>query len=215
MKKLLAICLTLVLVMCMSVTAFAAGGFVKSPSGNEAPTITDTDKDEDCPAEVVITPYGDRDDLSEEDRKAIEEAYKDILENEDLTKLVEELKEIAEELGVDPTSLSVSELFDVSIEGCTDHSKHGNIDVTIRPNTLNNYAALLAFENGKWTVVKTVVNNDALKFTADKWGPYAIVLSKTNVSPQTSDATPYALAVIAFASVIGVAVLAKSKKFEA
>ena len=87
MKKLLAICLTIVMLMSFSVIAFAApDNFVSSPSGQSAPEIIDFSvESEDCYADLIITPYSERDDLPEEIREQFEKAYEQIVSATDLT----------------------------------------------------------------------------------------------------------------------------------
>ena len=66
MKKALAIILSLVIVICAGVMAFAQGGFVSSPSGNDAPEIEEVSyEDGSCNPKIVVTPYKDRDTLDE------------------------------------------------------------------------------------------------------------------------------------------------------
>ena len=79
MKKVVAICLMMVMVLSMSVNVFAApGGFVSSPSGNPAPEVVIfAPSDDDCKGRLVVTAYGDRHDLSEALREMLEKAYKD------------------------------------------------------------------------------------------------------------------------------------------
>ena len=193
MKKLLSICLAIIMVMCVSVTALAEENFVQSPPAYNGPEIVDVQKDEDCDSKIVIAPK----------------------DSEDMT---DELKELAEQAGVDPADLTVSEFFNVSIEGCDDHTNHGAISLTIRPSSLNNFFDLLAFQNGKWSSVKDLKLDNAkgtLTFTANSFGPYAIVLSKAKTSPQTSSNAPVATSVVALVSVAGLIVLAKSKKSNA
>ena len=79
MKKALVICLTLALVLSMSLNALAVpGGFVSSPSGARPPVIVDSKPaDDDCTASLIITIFGDRFELPEELRKKITFAEND------------------------------------------------------------------------------------------------------------------------------------------
>ena len=67
MKKIVAIILTVVLVLGLSLTAVAElGSFIESPSNNKAPELVSAkNEDEDCVADVIITAYAYRKDLSE------------------------------------------------------------------------------------------------------------------------------------------------------
>ena len=114
MKKVLAICLMIVMVVSMSVTSFAApGGFVSSPSGNPAPTVVDFDPSNDnCTGWLVITPYGDKEDLSDVLRSLLEKAYNDIVNSDDLTKLNAELAKIAADKNIEGENLERNEFYE-------------------------------------------------------------------------------------------------------
>ena len=62
MKKIAVICLSLVMLFSISMTAFAAPGiFVSSPSGNPAPELVEVvNKTDACPAKIKITAYSER-----------------------------------------------------------------------------------------------------------------------------------------------------------
>ena len=77
MKKVLAICLMMAMMLSISVTAFAApDGFVSSPSSQKAPgLVAFVPKDAACTARLVITPYGDRNDLPVALQTMMEKAY--------------------------------------------------------------------------------------------------------------------------------------------
>ena len=113
MKKAVSICLALIMVMSMSLTALAAPGkFVSSPSGNRAPIIIEYDNVfEECSAELIITPYAERNTLPEDLREQFEDAYNDIKETDDLSDLNSRLAQEATKLGVDVSALEVSDLF--------------------------------------------------------------------------------------------------------
>ena len=67
MKKILAICLAVILVVSAGVLAFAQGGFFSSPSGNDAPTIVEIIyEDGSCKPKVIVTPYSESEDLEDE-----------------------------------------------------------------------------------------------------------------------------------------------------
>ena len=145
MKKVLAICLMIVMVVSMSVTSFAApGGFVSSPSGNPAPTVVDFDPSNDnCTGWLVITPYGDREDLSDVLRSLLEKAYNDIVNSDDLTKLNAELAKIAADKNIEGKNLAVSDLFDIHVTGCDFHDGHFGFDITLDADKLSSFVGLL------------------------------------------------------------------------
>lgn len=223
MKKVLAICLTMVMVMSMSATVLAApGGFVSSPSGNPAPTVVDFDpSDDDCTGRLVITLYGDRYDLSDALRSLFEKAYKSIVNSDDLTNLNAELAKIAANKNIAGADLAVSDLFDIHVTGCDYHDEHVDFDITLDADTLNRFVGLLHMnKDGVWELVtdaEVVNNGEHLKFSVDSFSPFAIVVdtsSGTSVAPQTGHNSMIHIYLIVMAlstlAVIGIAV--KSKK---
>lgn len=223
MKKAVSICLALIMVMSMSLTALAAPGkFVSSPSGNRAPIIVEYDKVfDECSAELIITPYAERNTLPEDLRKQFEDAYNDIKETDDLSDLNSRLAQEATKLGVDVSALEVSDLFNLHETDCEIHEGHGKYDVTLKPETLKNFVGLLHYVNGSWSFVDNVSvtnNGEYLEFNTDGFGPYAIVVNTGAAGgtdgPHTSDLgdiTVYALVMLACAFMI-VVLWKKSKK---
>lgn len=189
MKKVFSIVMSLVLVMCMSVTAFAAGGFVSSPSANQAPTIVESkNSNSNCSGTVVVTSYANRATLDDTTRTIFEQATATIQGTTDLTKLNKELAKMTN----DPSNLAVSDIFNLSVTDHPGHSEHGSFDITLRADTLKNFVALLCFIDGKWVVVedaKVTNNGTHLEFTEKGMVPYAIVVNSkgTSSSPETSD----------------------------
>lgn len=221
MRKLLAICLAIMMVAGMSVTAFAASGsFMDSPSGKPAPEVVEFDSDsDDCTAELVVTPYSERDELPDDKEKLLEDAYDDIVGTDDLTELNDDLKELAKDKDIDGEDLAVSDLFNLHDEGCDEnHDEHSPFDVVLEADTLNNFVGLLYMdEDGKWHLVKgaEVVNGNHLKFVTDAFGPFAIVVDGSKKTPsQTGDDSLIGLyiAVMAISAVAIVVIAVKSKK---
>lgn len=190
MKKVVVILMALVMMATMCVSVFAApGAFVNSPSKNPAPTLVEGKNEaEGCNATVVITAYGDRNDLTAEQRQKLEEAYAMIVGAENLTTLNAGLATIAQQLGVNTTDLAVSDLFDISATECDgNHDDHGHFDIALKSETLNNFVALLHYYNGEWRVVDNaeITNNgEHLEFTEKEFSPFAIVVSTADIEPQ-------------------------------
>ncbi len=178
MKKLLSVCLALIMVTCFSVTAFAEGGFVGSPSGNLAPTVVESNGD------ISVHAYADRHSLTDEQRAEMEDAYNSIRNAENLTDLNSRLKDIAKGKKIAPENLGASDLFYVSYNGKGEFKKQ---NITLEADTLNNFVALMAFVNGEWIIVDGAkVEGGKLSFLANQTGPYAIVVDKEGAkSPQT------------------------------
>ena len=196
MKRILMTCLVIVLAVCLCVPAFAEdtnGGFTASPSGNSAPTLVGANNGcENCEAQLIITAYGDRDQLSEEALKAIEEAYAAIVDAEKLTSLNKKLAEIAKEKGVSPESLVVSDLFDISYVATEGHAAHGHYEITLKTKTLENFVTLLHYYEGEWLIVEgattsTAAGYDYLTFSESKFSPFAIVVSTEQVKVEADE----------------------------
>jgi len=239
MKKVLAICLMAVMVLCLSVPAFAApGGFISSPSGNQAPEIVEyNNESKDCKATLDLTPYANRNSLSEDACKKLEDAYSAIVNAKDLTSLSDALSELAKKLDIKASDLAVSDMFDISCNGCDDHDNHGAFDITLKAETLKNFVCLLHYYNGEWKVVSgaEVTNNGThLEFTEKEFSPFAIVVNtadgnadsavttagnansgnNTSKVPQTGESNMiYVCVAAAVISIVGLAVVSsKSKK---
>lgn len=214
MKKIVISCLTVFMVVIMAINAFAAPvNFLSSPSGKDAPVIVEyDDPDDDCTGKLIVTGYGDRDELSEEGRKTLEKAYETIVGAENLKDIVPSLE---------GEGLSVSDLFDLSVSDCGVHENHGKFDITLSADSLKNFAGLMYFENGAWKLVENakveVVNGEYhLIFSSEFFGAYAIVVDTDAAgnAPQTGDNTMigvYAV-VMAVSALAIVLIVVKTKK---
>ncbi len=199
MKKIMTVCLALVMLLSMSLTAFAVdGGFLESPSLNLAPRLRSFTVDsEECEAEIIITPYSQRHTLDEESQDEIEAAYDEIKASDDLTVLNADLAALAASLGIAGTDLAVSDLFDMDYINCnhvTHRDEHGNFRITLEADTLANFVGLLHRNKGTWELVRgAVANGDTLSFSIDDFSPFAIVVDTSDVGsgdeqPGDSDA---------------------------
>lgn len=182
MKKVLMICLIIVMAMALTAPAFAAnGGFVASPSRNQAPDLIEgKNEDEDCVSKLIVTSYAEREKLPEETRAKIEKAYAQIKSVQYLDQLNSELAQLAEDNGVTIDSLAVTDMFDISPTDCDSHADHGYFSITLEPETLKNFVCLLHYYNGKWNIVdnaKVTGNGTRLEFTESEFSPFAIVVS--------------------------------------
>lgn len=209
MKKVLAICLTLLFVASIGATVCAApAGFVSSPSGHAAPVLVSAKALSDgCTAQVKITPYGEKNTLSADAQAQLEKAYADITAN--LNGLVSGLK------GED---LAVSYLFDISATGCANHADHEGFTITLAVDGLNRFEGLLHLNaNGKWEKIDAKIVNSGknLQFTVKDLSPFAVVIdTKGGNSPATGDNMMAALcAVMVAMSALAVAIVCvKGKK---
>lgn len=218
MKKVLAICLAVILVVSAGVLAFAQGGFVSSPSGNDAPTIVEIIyEDGSCRPKVVVTPYADREELDEEKEEDINEAYNEISMNADLSKLCPALKDVSVSIGVSYLRFAVSDLFDISLYHNLPHDYCGKITIKLSAETLKNFVALMHRNSqGVWEVVPDVVvdyANQTLTFSAMDFSPYAVVVDKEATALPNTGSMLYIPAIAMVVSAISlVAVLISIKK---
>lgn len=226
MKKVLIAVLVLCMVLSAGLMVSAeTGAFMESPSRNQAPTLVESkNESEDCVAKLIITAYADRDELTDEVRAKIEDAYKVIVGTKDLSTLNTKVKEIAKKTGVEVKNLAVSDMFDISATDCGAHENHGHFDITLKSDTLKNFVCLLHYYNGEWRVVenaKVTQNGTHLEFTEDEFSPFAIVVDtnaqKTDV-PETGDnRNIWVYAVIMAVSaiaLIGILVISKKNKLD-
>lgn len=220
MKKLLALCLAVVMLVGIGLTVSAApNGFVSSPSGKGAPTIVGAkNENENCPADLIITPYSERNELDAEDRKQIEDAYNSIVNTKDLGDLNSGLKGVAEGKGSKTENFAVSDLFKLGYSDCGDHGNHGLFDITLKPETLKNFVALLRYNNGKWEIVDgATVEGEHLRFKSAAVSSYAILVDTgaDSTSPKTGvkdNMIVYYALVMAMSGALAVVFWKKSSK---
>ena len=187
MKKLVMISLAIIVVLGMSVSAIAAtGGFIVSPSRNQAPELVEVKpSDDNCTAEVVITAYADRDQLSADDRAAIEDAYTKIMGAENIGVLNASIANVAENIGAKVENLAVSDLFDIQTSDCDGHGNHGEVTVTVKAETLTNFVCLIHYYNGEWIVMenaKVSEDGEHLTFGSNTFSPFAIVVNTGSIA---------------------------------
>ena len=216
MKKVLAICLMMVFVVCMGTSVSAANGFVASPSETAGPVLGEFDAlSDDCDADLVLVTYANRALLSAEDRAAIEAAYNSIVGATDLAKLNADLAKLAG--GKD---LVVGNLFDISSTDCDGCDDHDGFRIVLEVEALNRFVGLLHMENGKWELVKNakvIAGGKKLEFTVDSLSPFAIVMDANENggnSPATGDnVMNYVYAVIMAGCALSIAAITvKGKK---
>ncbi len=187
MKKAMMVGLALLLIFCMSVPVLAEG-FVQSPSLNQAPVVEDVQAEgvpEGTEFTLVVTPYTERGDLTEEQKNALVDAYDEIKQAEDLTVLTPELAELVQEQDLNSENLAVSDLFDIT----PNTDEHGQVTVKLGSEYLQNFVALLHKKDNNWDVVDSakVVNGDSITFSVDDFSPFAIVVETEKETPDTGD----------------------------
>ncbi len=207
MKKLVVFCLTLLVIMSVGVTAFAAPAtFVSSPEGNKAPRLISFKVDsEECEADFKTTSYNDRSSLSTANKQTIEGAYDSIKNASDITTLNSDLAALAKKSNLTGKKLAVSDLFDITISGCesAEHSAHGITTFTLEADTLNNFVGVMHYSDGKWELIEGAeVSGKTVTFKVDSFATFAFVVSKEALSPETGDASAYLPAIIMLVSAV-------------
>ncbi len=210
MKKVFAICLALVMVFALGLNVMAASNnFVESPSNNRAPIIIDCkNESEDCTANVVVTPYGDRDSLTDEQKKNLEDAYNQIVNADNLEDMFSGVTSIVNP-GTVITDLAISDLFNMHYSDCDTHTGHGSFKIQLSTETLKGFVGLIQFIDGEWKIVDdAVVDGNYLSFTADELSSFAVVVDRTKAE-STSPVTGVPTATyLAFAAAFAVVCLA-------
>ena len=218
MKKVLVLCLALVMMCSFTLNAFAAnGGFVSSPSNNPAPTVVEF-KDDECEGDLVITPYSERGELPAALKALMEKAYKQIKESDDISTLNADLAKLAAKKKIKGTDLAVSDLFDIRIVGCDFHDAHYDFDIVIAADTLKHFVGLLHMnKNGEWELIsdaKVTNNGEHLAFSVESLSPFAIVVDTSADPSQTGDDSlaPVYMGVMAVSALAILVILVASKK---
>ncbi len=209
MKKLFTTLLALIMVLSLSVTVMAApNNFVESPSNNRAPIIIDCkNEDEDCVANVVVVPFGDRDKLSDEHKQEIQDAYDQIIGSSDLTDLFTGIDSVLTP-GTITSDLSVSDLFNMHYTDCDLHANHGKFKIELSTETLKGFVGLVQIVDGKWQVVADAKVEDGkyLSFTVKDLSTFAIVVDRTkaeSTSPITgAPASTYVTGIVVFSVIL-------------
>lgn len=210
--------MTVVLVVAMSVPAFAAlGEFISSPSGVAAPTLVDYKSDShECTAKLVITSYAERHTLPAETRALIEKAYDDIVNSQVINnQLKAELTNLAEEIKIDYTALAVGNLFDISYYDCDQHGGHNGFTITIKPEVAENIVGVLHLNGEKWELLDSTVDAGNVTFHVDELSPFAIVYNTKPGSSSTGDSSDmwiYVVLMVASVSALGVVGYKLSKR---
>ncbi len=213
MKKIFVIGLAIVMCLSMNLTAFAAtGGFINSPTKNNAPVVVEV-KPESAENEeliITVTPYSKRDTLVTETKENLVEAYEDILAVEDIANLVPALDAIAAEKNLKTENLGVSDLFDIS----ANMELKGNVTIKLKAETAKHFVALIHYHDDVWKVVDSAtVRGDILNFNVNDLSPFAIVVDReksiTNAPLTGTDGVIGAIAAMTLISALAIVFAAK------
>lgn len=214
MKKLLTILMLSLLVLSLTFTV-SADDFVQSPSANRAPTLVFGGSEEHpCDEPLIITAYGDRDQLPEDLKAMIEKVYSDIKSSKNLVGLCGALKDIAAEKEIPTANLAVSELFDIrDVHGKVE----GTFDIVLKADALDNFVGLLHYNNGVYELIADAAVQEVdgelhLTFSTDGLSPFMVVVDTgASIPANNSGVLVAVLAVIAIAE--GAALVAILVKF--
>lgn len=211
MKKIVTSVMVLALILSLGLSVFAApGGFLVSPGTKPTPTLIDGSIT-DCDGDLVVTPYSERHDLSDDERDLLEGAYDQIRDHKDLSDLCADLEKIAKENKDNVKRYAVSELFNVGYEGCDAHDNHTDYKAVLKPQSTKNFVALMALVDGEWVIVENAkVDGNHLVVEGAYYGPYAIVVDTG--SGATGDSFPWIYVVLMAVSAMGLVVLAIAYK---
>lgn len=222
MKKIFVLCLTVIMLASLSVTAFATGNdFVSSPSGNPAPVIVSFEAGTDgCKAKPEITPYSERDSLGDKEKESIEKAFRQIAGEEDDKGLSGLFKKIAERNRLSRKDLAVSDLFDIGYKDCAEHKTagHKGLTITLEAETLKNILGLLYFDGSQWKEIE-ILEHDAdagtITFYTEDFGTFAFVVNKY-LPPYTGDnSVTNILVIVAALSALTLVISVRARKREA
>ena len=183
MKRISTFILAMLMIVALAIPAFAANAFVSSPTGRPAPTLIEFKPDsDDCKAQLVITPYGERDTLSDEARALIEKAYADIANGG--AEFLSILADLAKQLKLDASQLAISDLFDIDTTHCEDHDDHGGFTITIKIDDASKLVGILHLNQTKWEICDIYEidrEKDTVKFHGTEFSPFALVVATGDV----------------------------------
>ena len=216
MKKIIAICLSFIIAASATVTVFAApANFWGSPSGKPSPEIISfKSSDPNSTVQLILTPYSDRNDLSDGQIALLEKAYDSIRNAKSLTELNAELADVVAKLEIDSKYLAVTNIFDIHYVGSDNQSQ--KFEIVLSVDELNNFVGLLHMnKDGVWELVsdaKIEQDGDHLVFSVDSFSPFAVVVDTTGESPKTGDSVMIISAIVLAVSVVALAAITVKRK---
>lgn len=216
MKKIIAICLSFIIAASATVTVFAApANFWGSPSGKPSPEIISfKSSDPNSTVQLILTPYSDRNDLSDGQIALLEKAYDSIRNAKSLTELNAELADVVAKLEIDSKYLAVTNIFDIHYVGSDNQSQ--KFEIVLSVDELNNFVGLLHMnKDGVWELVsdaKIEQDGDHLVFSVDSFSPFAVVVDTTGESPETGDSVMIISAIVLAVSVVALAAITVKRK---
>ena len=186
MKKIVLICLVILMTLSLTSVVFAADAFISSPFKTGAPELVSAkNRSEGCVAVLSITAYADRASLSGKVLEKFEYVYGVLRgETEDLD-FSALLAQIAEEKGIDVNDLAISDFFDISCGDCQGHDDHKEFDIVLKAEALDKFVCLVHYYNGSWLIVddaEVTHEGTHLEFTEEEFSPFVIVVNTGDAS---------------------------------
>ena len=219
MKRIAMAMVAVLLMVALVVTASAASNnFINSVAQVGKPVLQGNPEIAEG-VYLLLTSYSDRATLPDDGAK-MEEAYGIVNSASDLTALNAGLATAAANMGLQPSDLVVSDLFDLSLiyeRGgfVLDEellAQYTTVTVSLKADLLDRFVGLLHYVNGKFEHVDNAhVENGNLVFTVDTLSPFAIIVHREGAnpggesgqlggesgeSPDTGDTTPWGYAVV-------------------
>ena len=182
MKKLLVLCSLLISVLAFSFTVKANGGFVDSPSLYDETELAE-DSTGTYNKNIALSGFGNRDQLPEEVKAVLEEAYNTIKEADSVSQLNDTVDELLEDAGLENDDIAISELFDISAS-----EESNSYKVKIKLGSASYFFCLLHYTNGGWEVVSnaSLDTEDNLTFEVDSLSPFAVVVINNPLTAVTT-----------------------------
>lgn len=218
MKKIIVLLMATLMILSLQITPFAKGKFVESPSVNSAPKLVEFDcEPHNCGVGITITPYSLRDTLSDEGQDDMEKAFSDILNKDNSSKFMDVAEEIGKNAEVPFEQLSVSDLFDMTLNECDVHEydEHGKFVITLEADTFGKFAGVAYFWEGEWRQAAAELDETGrfLTIHSEHLCPFAIFVDAGVTPPATSDnSNIYLWVMLMSASGLAIIILALRKK---
>lgn len=170
MKKILS-CLLVAVLLCSLCAAVFADNIVGGANAGSPEIVEAAQSDgSDGKDLIALTPYAEREKLSDAKREALEAAFESLDKAPKLAEINDELTAAVADQGV-----AVSDLFDIS--ELEEGSAKLPMSIKLKDNNLGGFVALLQFVDGAWNWVDAKVEGDKLSFSADRLGDFAIIVT--------------------------------------
>lgn len=215
MKKIFRIAIALMVIFALAVPVFAADdGFVSSATANPAPGVQEGEpalEVKDSKGNVIFTTevenliitaiadLADKENLaiSAEAAELLQKVYDELTaEDADLAELMPALAELCEELGIDINTVTITDLFDLTVndQEFMDYlaEDEHTMKLTLEANVAPDYHVfVLVYVDDEWKLIESVVNNNdgTIDCVFEEICPVAILTAPPAVEEETEPAT--------------------------